>query len=57
METPKASVMLKDFPGFMSNMDPRDIPEGAAEVQVNATCVVQGELQVRLGYLPVKFEN
>lgn len=46
-----------DFPGMMTNVDPRDLPAGAAEEQVNATCVVIGELRVRLGVREVTFDE
>ncbi len=54
---PKSSVDITDFPGLADNVDPRDLPPGAAEEQVNATAVVAGELAVRLGYRLVTFEN
>jgi len=54
---PKASVEAVDFPGMIDNLDRIDLPPGAADEQINATCVVVGELQVRLGYRPVVFEN
>lgn len=50
-------VEAKDFPGLMDNIDPRDIPPGAGEDQVNACCIVQGELQVRLGYREVSTDS
>jgi hypothetical protein len=46
----------QDFPGMLSNVDPRDIPAGAAEEQVNICSIVQGELRVRLGIREVVFE-
>lgn len=56
-QPPSTSVQIEDFPGLQSGRDPLDIPEGAGEEQVNATCVVMGELQVRRGYRQVTFEN
>lgn len=53
---PKASVELRDFAGMM-DVDPRDLEPGAAEVQVNACCLVMGELTVRRGYQQVQFED
>lgn len=46
-----------DFPGLLTNVDPRDLPAGAAEEQLNATCVVIGELRVRLGVREVSFDE
>ena len=50
-------VVCKDFPGLIDNMDPRDLPPGAAEDQVNLACVLVGELTVRLGYKEVSFDT
>ena len=41
----------------MPNVDPRDIPPGAAEVQVNCCSLVLGELTVRRGLQEVTFEE
>jgi len=56
-EQPRKSVEIKDFPGLMNDMDPDDIPPGAAEVQINATCVQVGQLTVRSGLRLVSFED
>ena len=50
-------VLCKDFPGLMDNIDPRDIPPGAADDQVNICCIVMGELSVRLGYREVTYDT
>jgi hypothetical protein len=55
-DMPIQAVEMRDFPGLMLNIDPRDLPPGAAQDQVNACCIVQGELQIRLGYREVKFD-
>lgn len=49
--------LVSNFPGLLTNADPRDLPAGAAEEQVNLTCVVEGELRVRQGIRPVVFEE
>lgn len=49
-------VVATDFPGMMVNTDPRDIPSGAAEEQINLTCVKTGEMRVRGGVREVFFE-
>jgi hypothetical protein len=54
---PKTSVELRDFPGIMPQSDPRDLPPGAAEEQVNAQSIRTGELNVRPGYRVVTFEE
>lgn len=56
-KVPQASIVMVDFPGMIDNMDRLDIPAGAADEQINATCVVIGEMQVRLGMRQVTFEN
>jgi hypothetical protein len=47
----------RDFPGMVASADPEDVPEGAAEVQVNVNSLVPGELSTRRGYRPVVFES
>lgn len=49
-------VVCRDFPGLIDNMDQRDLPPGAADVQINMCCIVLGELQCRLGYKEVSFD-
>ena len=53
----KQSVELRDFPGLVTNLDPHDLPPGAAQVQINVVSIVSGELQVRLGIKEVTFED
>jgi hypothetical protein len=55
-DMPMQAVEMRDFPGLMLNTDPRDLPPGAAQEQINACCVAQGELQIRLGYREVRFD-
>lgn len=50
-------AIAEDFPGLMTNVDPRDLPDGAAEEQINLVCQVVGELRVRLGMKEVVFEE
>ena len=54
---PKSSVEIKDFPGLINNMDERDLPDGAAAVQVNVTSHKMAELSTRPGYRVVTFES
>ena len=51
------AVTVSDFAGLIANADQIDQPEGAAVDQVNATCVVPGELRVRGGVRIVTFED
>ena len=48
---------IRDFPGMITSADPDDIPDGAAEVQVNLISVKPGEMRVRSGYKFVSFEE
>lgn len=54
---PQGQVKISDFTGLVNNVDPRDLPPGAADNQVNACCVKVGELQVRLGLRELTFEG
>lgn len=56
MQPAKPVLEMNDFPGMLSGVDPRDIPSGAAEEQVNLTCVVMGQMDVRAGIKEVVFE-
>lgn len=53
----RATVEIMDFTGLITNANIIDLPPGAAEVQVNATSVKMGELQVRLGMREVAFDS
>lgn len=53
----KARVPIRDFPGLMLNVDPDDMPPGAAAEQVNMASSRIGELELRPGYRPVNFED
>lgn len=50
-------VLIADFPGLASNVDARDLGDGAAEKQLNACSIIAGELTVRLGVQEVTFED
>ncbi len=56
-EPARPVVVMMDFPGMFTNIDPRDLPDGGAEEQVNATSVRLGELSVRLGIREVTFQE
>lgn len=54
---PESRVVIRDFPGFVSNVDPDSLPPGVARRQVNATSWRPGELRVRPGYSVVQFDT
>jgi hypothetical protein len=56
-QEPRVSIRLDDFPGLIDNTDPRNIPPGAAQLQINCASYQIGELIIRAGTLQVKFEN
>ncbi len=43
-------LTLSEFPGLMNNDDPRDIPSGAGQVQVNFAAQGDGLLATRRGF-------
>lgn len=51
-----AQVMIRDFAGWVSNVDPHDIPPGTAISQSNAVSLRPGELRVRNGSRVVRFD-
>lgn len=53
---PERRLEVRNFQGMADNVDRRDLPEGAAWVQVNLTCLRPSELQARGGWRPVTFE-
>jgi hypothetical protein len=56
-KTPRAEMAMKDFAGLINNADPRDLPPGTAQVQVNINSRTSGELNVRRGLREVRFEG
>lgn len=55
-QRPDQTIYMQDFPGLVNNLDPRQLPPGVAQVQVNAGCVVQGRLDVRGGLKIITFD-
>lgn len=49
--------VVGDFPGLINNVDGRDLPPGAGQVQVNLQSRVQGNLQTRKGLARISFEQ
>lgn len=55
---PKAVVIVPDWPGLMTNSGPMGGPApGSAEVQVNLSANVPGQLAARPGFRVVKFDG
>lgn len=53
--TPKVNAF--DFPGIIANLDDRDLPDGAAELQVNMCSYELGLMITRGGLQPVVFDS
>ena len=54
---PATKTEIEVWGGLRTNVDQNDGGKGETEVQVNATCVIAGQLTVRLGMQKVTFEN
>lgn len=54
---PSNTVRLENFQGYITAIDPNDIPPGAAQEQVNLQCGRRGQLDVRQGLEEVAFET
>lgn len=52
-----STARMSDFPGLVVNADPRDLPLGAGQTQVNVTSEQSGVLKSRLGLVEVTFEG
>lgn len=50
-------VVLLEFPGVQTHIDPRDLQQGVAVDQVNLQSTKQGEMSLRPGYRVVTFEE
>jgi hypothetical protein len=57
MPAPREALMIRDWPGLITNMSSEDLPEGGAEVQVNVTGVRAGELRTRGGLKELTFDS
>ena len=51
------NIVMRDFSGMACNMDPHDLPPGRSVSQINVGVGPQGELRVRLGAVPVRFDS
>lgn len=43
-------LSLTQFPGLINNTEPRDLPSGAAQTQINFTARTEGLLSSRRGF-------
>ncbi len=50
-------VVIRDFPGLQTNVDPNDLDPGGARRQVNLHAERPGELRPRQGWARIKFEE
>jgi hypothetical protein len=53
----RTRLVLKDFPGLVTDADPHDVPKGAAREQLNVAAERPGELKPRLGYRLLRFDR
>lgn len=51
----RQTVAMRDFPGLVTEMDARDLQQGAARVQLNLVCS-PGLLEARGGIARLNFE-
>jgi hypothetical protein len=54
---PESRISVGEFPGLVNNEDPKDIPNGAAIVQVNFAVRIEGLLTVRRGFRIAAFDS
>lgn len=57
MEKVKTGNLIRDFPGFSTNTDDLDLPDGKATIQTNLSCHNNGKLIARPGFQVVKFNE
>jgi hypothetical protein len=53
---PPARLVIREFPGSQSNVDPHDLSPGVSQTQRNVMALRQGELRIRPGCQTVWFE-
>lgn len=56
-QPPIAMVEIRDFVGMISDMGPQDIPDGAAQYQVNLGVTRPGDMQTRGGLRALVFDD
>lgn len=56
-DKPRAAVEMTDFPGLVLDVEPHDLPPGAAVTQVNVTSENIGSLTSRKGFVVLNFES
>jgi hypothetical protein len=50
-------VEYRDWSGLITDIDPHNLPPGAAAEQVNCVCYDSAQLQSRLGMRELTFES
>lgn len=53
---PETDVPLQSFAGMASNLDPRELRPGVAQVQINVAVLRPGELVLRRGLRDLEFD-
>lgn len=56
-DMPKSTVMISNFQGMVTNVDPADLKPGQSEVQINLNGLKGGELNVRRGLRALQFDS
>jgi hypothetical protein len=51
-----AQVVIRDWPGLITAADRKDLPPGAGQIQLNLHSNTPGELRVRRGLRPIRFD-
>ena len=51
------TAAMRDFPGLVLNADPRELPPGAGQQQLNVTSQQIGRLESRRGVRVVTFDG
>ena len=56
-EPAKPAVFIADFPGLLTNVDPRDLADGSAADQLNLQSIEYGAMITRAGIREVSFDE
>lgn len=56
-EKPAAVVLIREFPGIVSDPDELDIVRGSAQIQTNLKSDKPGRMETRPGFVEVEFEE
>jgi hypothetical protein len=53
----RARKVIDDYPGWMPNLDPGKLPDGASPIQINLVCNKVGRLATRRGLRPMQSDE